>query len=490
VFKLPIKEPLVAVLPSDHRLAARKALRPRDVGETFINPTKAAPTLKVVIDGYAARSGISLASDYEAENLSMAIALVASTHGVSLLPLYAKNLLPPSVVSRPLQGEVPTIDLVLGYSKANTSPLLKRFITKVDELVALVSPKIARWFPLVARQRLPSLKPLETRGNRMQKLLIAGAFVAGWGAIGGAAAQVYPSRPITMVVPFPAGGSTDTIGRIMAEGMRASLGQTVIIENVGGASGSIGVGRVARAAPDGYTLSLGSWPTHVLNAAIFTLPYDPLNDFEPVSLVAAQPLFILARKAFPASNLAEFIAWLKANPDKATQGTAGAGGASHVAGVFFQKVSGTRFQMVPYRGAAPAMQDLLAGQIDMMIDPAASAGPQVRAGAVKAYAVTAKSRLAAAPDVPTVDEAGLPGFYVASWHAIWVPKATPKGVIASLNAAVADALADPAVRQRLADAGQEIFPREQQTPEAMRAYHAAEIEKWWPVIKAANIKAD
>jgi tripartite-type tricarboxylate transporter receptor subunit TctC len=244
----------------------------------------------------------------------------------------------------------------------------------------------------------------------MRRLLIAVAFLASCGSI--AMAQVYPSRPVTMVVPFPAGGSTDTIGRVMADGMRGPLGRSVIIENVGGASGNLGVGRVARAQPDGYTLILGSWPTHVLNAAIFTLPYDPLNDFEPVSLVAAQPLFIIARKAMPARDLTELVAWLKANPDKATQGTAGTGGASHLAGVFFQKATGTRFQFVPYRGSAPAMQDLLAGQIDMMIDLAASATPQVRAGNVKAYAVTAKSRLAAAPDVPTVDEAGLPGYYV------------------------------------------------------------------------------
>jgi tripartite-type tricarboxylate transporter receptor subunit TctC len=320
--------------------------------------------------------------------------------------------------------------------------------------------------------------------------LIATALVASCGMPGTAAAQVYPSRPVTMVVPFPAGGSTDTIGRVMADGMRASLGQTIIIENVGGASGNLGVGRVARAAPDGHTLILGSWPTHVLNAAIFTLPYDPLNDFEPVSLVAAQPLFIIAKKAMPAKDLAELIAWLKANPDKATQGTAGTGGASHLAGVFFQKATGTRYQLVPYRGSAPAMQDLLAGQIDMMIDLAASSTPQVRAGNVKAYAVTSKTRLAAAPDIPTVDEAGLPGYHVLSWHAIWVPKATPKPVIAKLNAAVVDALADPTVRKRLADVGQDIFPREQQTPEALSAYHKAEIEKWWPLVKAANIKVE
>jgi tripartite-type tricarboxylate transporter receptor subunit TctC len=321
-------------------------------------------------------------------------------------------------------------------------------------------------------------------------LLIAMALAASCAIADNAAAQVYPSRPVTMVVPFPAGGSTDTIGRVMADGMRASLGQTIIIENVGGASGNIGVGRVARAAPDGYTLILGSWPTHVLNAAIFTLPYDPLNDFEPVSLVAAQPLFIIAKKAMPAKDLGELIAWLKANPDKATQGTAGTGGASHLAGVFFQKATGTRYQLVPYRGSAPAMQDLLAGQIDMMIDLAASSTPHVRAGNVKAYAVTSKTRLAAAPDVPTVDEAGLPGYYVSSWHAIWVPKATPKPVIAKLNAAVVDALADPTVRKRLADVGQDIFPREQLTPEALSTFHKAEIEKWWPLVKAANIKVE
>ena len=322
----------------------------------------------------------------------------------------------------------------------------------------------------------------------MRRLLIAVAFLAGCGSI--AMAQVYPSRPVTMVVPFPAGGSSDTIGRVLADGMRGPLGQSVIIENVGGASGNLGVGRVARAAPDGYTLILGSWPTHVLNAAIFTLPYDPLNDFEPVALVAAQPLFIIAKKAMPAKDLTELLAWLKANPDKATQGTAGTGGASHLAGVLFQTATGTRFQFVPYRGSAPAMQDLLAGQIDMMIDLAASATPQVRAGNVRAYAVTAKSRLAAAPDVPTVDEAGLPGYYVLSWHAVWVPKATPKSVIAKLNAAVVEALADPAVRKRLADIGQEIFPREQLTPEALSAYQKAEIEKWWPMVKAANIRSE
>jgi tripartite-type tricarboxylate transporter receptor subunit TctC len=322
----------------------------------------------------------------------------------------------------------------------------------------------------------------------MKTLLMA--LMVGCAMIGNATAQIYPARPVMLVVPFAAGGSSDTIGRIMADGMRGSLGQSVVVENVGGAAGNIGVGRVARAAPDGYTLILGSWPTHVLNAAIVALPYDPVTDFEPVSLIAAQPLLVIAKKSLPPNDLKELIAWLKANGEKATQATSGSGGASHVAGLFFQQATGARYQFVPYRGGGPAMQDLLAGQIDMMIDLAASATPQVRAGNVKAYAVTAKGRIAAAPDVPTVDEAGLPGFHVASWHAIWVPKTTPASIVDRLHAAVVDALADPAVRKRLADVGQEIFPHEQLTPQALLRYHKAEIEKWWPLVKAANIKAE
>jgi tripartite-type tricarboxylate transporter receptor subunit TctC len=306
----------------------------------------------------------------------------------------------------------------------------------------------------------------------------------------GAGAQVYPSRPITIIVPFPAGGPSDTLARILAERMRVSLGQPIIIENVTGASGSIGAGRVARAAPDGYTLSLGTSTTHVINGAVLTLQYDVLNDFEPVSLLATNPQLIVARKTMPAKDLKELIAWLKANPDKESQGTSGAGSAIHLAGVLFQKVTGTRFQFVPYRGATPALQDLVAGQIDIMIDLASNSLPQVRAGTIRAYAVTAKSRLATAPDIPTVDEAGLPGFYVSAWHALFAAKGTPKNVIAKLNAAVVDALADPVVRQRLADLGNETPPREQQTPEALAAFHKAEIEKWWPIIKAANIKSE
>jgi tripartite-type tricarboxylate transporter receptor subunit TctC len=305
----------------------------------------------------------------------------------------------------------------------------------------------------------------------------------------GVQAEDYPTRPVTIIVPFPAGGSTDAIARILSEGMRSRLGQTIVVENVGGASGNIAVGRVARAAPDGYTLVLGSWPTHVLNAAIFTLPYDPISDFEPVSLVSTQPLFIIGRKSLPATNLSELIAWLKANPGRGTQGTAGSGGASHVAGVFFQKASETQFQLVPYRGAGPAMQDLAAGQIDMMVDLAASAAPQVRAGNVKAFAVTSKKRSEAAPDVPTVDEAGLPGFYVESWHAVWAPKGTPREVVEKLSGAILHTLDDPAVRQRLGTVGQVIFPADERNARSLAAYQRAEADKWWPIIKAAKISA-
>jgi tripartite-type tricarboxylate transporter receptor subunit TctC len=301
-------------------------------------------------------------------------------------------------------------------------------------------------------------------------------------------AQSYPSRPITIVEPFAAGGPIDTIGRILAERMRVSLGQPVVVENVPGASGTLALARVARAAPDGYTISHGSTPTHVFNGAVFNLPFDLEADFEPIAPIASAPLVIVARKSVPAADLAEFIAWLKANP--ASQGTGGVAATSHIAGVFFQQVSGTRFALVPYRGAGPAMQDLVAGQIDMMIDPAANTLPQVRADRIKALAVTARRRLAAAPDIPTVDEAGLPGFYVENWQGFFAPKGTPATIIARLNAAVVEALADPAVRARLIDLGQEIFPREQQTPEALAAMHRAGIEKWWPIIKAAGIKAE
>jgi tripartite-type tricarboxylate transporter receptor subunit TctC len=322
------------------------------------------------------------------------------------------------------------------------------------------------------------------------KMLLGVVAIAALAGTGMAAAQTYPSRPITIVVPYSAGGPTDTIARIMAERMRGPLGQTIVVENVTGAGGTIGVGRVARAAPDGYTISIGHWGTHVVNGAIYALNYDVLNGFEPVAMIANNPQLIVAKKAIPAKDLKELIAWLKANSATATQGTAGHGTASHISGVYLQNITGVRFQFVPYRGAGPAMQDLVAGQIDLMIDQAANSLPQVRAGTVKAYAVTDKTRLAAAPEIPTVDEAGVPGLHISIWHALWLPKGTPADIVGKLNAAVVDTLADAGVRQRLAELGQDIPTREQQTPQALLAHHKAEIEKWWPVIKAANIKGE
>ena len=324
----------------------------------------------------------------------------------------------------------------------------------------------------------------------MTLLRITAGCVLLWGGIAAAPAQVYPSRPITMVVPFAAGGPVDTVARILSEPMRATLGQSIIVENVTGAAGSIGVGRVARAAPDGYTLSIGHWSTHVVNGAIYPLPYDLLRDLEPIVLLPSNPMIVVSKSAVPATNLNEFVGWIKANEGKVSAGTAGAGSATHVAGVYFQNVTGTRFQFVPYRGTGPALQDLVAGQIDFIVDQASNSLQHVRDGKIRAYAVTAGARLPSAPDIPTVAEAGLPSLDISVWYGLWAPKGTPKEIIAKLNAAAVQALSEPAVRQRFAELGLDMPPRDRLTPEALAAYQKAEIEKWWPVIKDANIKTE
>jgi len=317
----------------------------------------------------------------------------------------------------------------------------------------------------------------------------AAAALAAVLAGGIATAQNYPARPITMIVPFPPGGATDAIARILNERFRAAIGQTVIIENIGGAGGSIGTHRVVRAAPDGYTLNLGQLGSHVMNGAALTLPYDLLTDLDPVSMVAANPQVIAARSGFPANNLKELIAWLKANPDKASVATVGAGSPSHVSAVYFANATGTRLNLVPYRGGGPAMQDLVANQVDLMIIQVAEAVAQAQAGRLKIFAVTSPSRLKGAPEIPTVDEAGMPGMHISFWHGLWMPRGVPKDILAKVNAALVETLADPGVRTRLATMHQEVPSREQQTPAGLAAYQKSEIEKWWPIIKAAGIKA-
>jgi tripartite-type tricarboxylate transporter receptor subunit TctC len=324
----------------------------------------------------------------------------------------------------------------------------------------------------------------------VNRLVSAFAFLAalGFGTI--AAAQGYPARPIVMVVPFAAGGPVDVVARILAEPMRRSLGQAVVVENTTGAGGSLGVGRVARATPDGYTLSIGHWSTHVVNGAVYQLNYDLQKDLEPVAMIGGNPMILVSKPSLPATNLKELVSWVKANEGRVNAGTAGAGSSTHIAGIYFQNEIGSKLTFIPYKGTGPAMQDLMGGQIDMMVDQLSNSLPQVKAGKIRGYAITARERSAAAPDIPTVDEAGLPGLHIAIWYGIWAPRGTPREVVARLNAAVVEALADPATRQRLEQLGMEIVPRERQTPEALGAHQKAEIEKWWPIIRAAGVKLD
>jgi tripartite-type tricarboxylate transporter receptor subunit TctC len=305
-----------------------------------------------------------------------------------------------------------------------------------------------------------------------------------------ARADNFPSHPITLVVPFSAGGPTDAMARILADHMRTTLGQNIVIENVTGAAGSLGVGRVVRAAPDGYTVSIGHLGTHVANGAIYKLGYDLVADLEPVVLLPSNPMIIVSKNAVPAKTLKELIEWLKAKPTPATAGTAGAGSGSHIAGLYFENVTGIKLQYVPYRGTAPALTDLVAGQIDIIIDQTSNSIAQVRAGTIRAYAVTDNKRVESAADVPSADEAGLNGFHMTLWSGLWVPKNTPKDIVAKLNAAAVDAMSDPAVRKKFEDLGLQMPPKDKLSPEALGAWQKAEIEKWWPMIKAANVKVE
>jgi tripartite-type tricarboxylate transporter receptor subunit TctC len=324
--------------------------------------------------------------------------------------------------------------------------------------------------------------------RRWLTAMVATMLGLGWTGI--VAAQPYPTRPMTMIVPFPAGGATDTLARYLAEQMRGILGQSVIIENIAGAAGSIGVGRAVRSPADGYTLSIGTSTTHMLTGGLYVLPFDLLKDLEPVILIGSEPLLIAGRKSLPADDLTGLIAYLKANPDKASVGIAGVGAAGHLAGISFREKTATTFQFVPYRGNAPAMQDLLAGQIDFMIEPSSNFKSLLGTGSVKPYAVTGRTRLPSSPEIPTADEAGLSGFFASLWYGLWVPRNTPKDIIARLNATMVQILAAPPVQKRFEDLGIQVSPRDQQSPEALRAFQKAEIERWWPIMKASNLKAE
>lgn len=321
------------------------------------------------------------------------------------------------------------------------------------------------------------------------KKLIVGIACAMLAGVAAASAQTFPAKPVTVVIPLAVGGAVDTMVRIMIEPMRASLGQPILVENIGGAGGTTGIGRVARAAPDGYTISVGTWGTHVVNAFIYSPPYDLAKDLAAVALLPSVPHWFIARKNLPPANLQELVAYMKANAGKVTAASVGAGGSSAICSYYFGKATGTSTTLVPYRGGAPALQDIVAGNVDTMCDLAANSLTQVKAGNIKAYAVTSKKRWFAAPDVPTVDEAGAPGVELTNWLGAYAPKGTPKDVVAKLNSAFKAAMADPNVRQRIADQGLEIPPLERQTPEAFAEYLKAEMDKWGAIIRESGIKA-
>lgn len=321
----------------------------------------------------------------------------------------------------------------------------------------------------------------------MRRAILAAA-VALLGFGGPAAADDYPSRTITMVVPFSAGGPTDALARILGKFMETKLGKSIVIENVTGAAGSIGVARVVHAAPDGYTVSIGHLGTHVANGAVYKLGYDLLKDLDPVVLLPSNPMIVVSNNKVPAKSLKELIAWIKAKPTPPTAGTAGAGSGSHIAGIYFENLTGAKFQFVPYRGTAPAMNDLIAGQIDLMVDQLSNSIAQVRAGTIRGYAVTDEKRAPSAPEIPTADEAGVKGFHMTLWSGLWVPKGTPKDIIAKLNAAAVAAMHDPAVRKQLENQGLAVPADDKLTPDALGAWQKAEIAKWWPMIKAAHVE--